>query len=92
MINIASIGGAAVIVLACSITSFATEQTKGIVTAIDLRAKTLTLQSGETFQFDQTGRLYGFVPGDRIGVSHNGTQGINTYNPHPATRDNIDIE
>jgi len=92
MFKFASLGGSAAIILACSITSFAAEQTKGIVTSIDLQTGILTLQSGETFQFDHPGRLYGFVPGDRVGVSHNGRQGINTYNPHPATRDDIDIE
>ncbi|BCP55580.1 hypothetical protein K32_41970 [Kaistia sp. 32K] len=92
MMNITSIGGAAILILSCSLAAVAAEQTKGIVTSIDLRTRTLTLQSGETFQFDNPGRLYGFTPGDRIGVSHNGARGINTYNPHPSIRDNIDID
>jgi hypothetical protein len=92
MNNIISVGGAAVIILSCSLAAMAAEQTKGIVTSIDLRARTLTLQSGETFQFDHPSRLYGFTPGDRIGVAHDGIRGINTYNPHPAIRDNIDID
>jgi hypothetical protein len=71
--------------------AIAAEQTTGVISSINAATGTLTLQSGETFSFSNPAGLYGFLPGDRVGVAHRGSQGINAYDPHPADRDNIDI-
>lgn len=71
--------------------SVAAQQTKGIVQSVDPVGGTLQLQSGETFSFDSGSSLLGLLPGERVGVSHDGSRGINAYDPHPANRKGADF-
>ncbi|MCX5496248.1 hypothetical protein OSH11_16185 [Kaistia dalseonensis] len=90
MIKLMSVGVATAVFLACSFAAYA-EQTTGIISSVNSTTGTLGLQSGETFNFDNPASLRGLLPGERVGVFHNGSQGVNAYDPHPAHRDNIDI-
>ena len=75
---------AAVALLASPISAIALEQTKGIVESVNEGSGTLSLQSGRTFVFDNKAELAGILPGQEVGVSHDGDRGVGTYNPHPG--------
>jgi len=75
-----------------SVAAIAAEQTKGIVEQVDTGRGTLRLQSGETFTFRNPAVLYGLLPGARVGVSHDGSEGIIAYDPHPARQMDIDVD
>ncbi|HWJ75407.1 MAG TPA: hypothetical protein VNX29_19785 [Kaistia sp.] len=75
-----------------SVAAVAAEQTKGIVEQVDASRGTLRLQSGETFTFANPAVLYGLLPGERVGVSHDGADGIAAFDPHPAHQMNIDVD
>ena len=67
------------------VAAVAAQQTDGIVEQVDVAAGTLLLQSGQTFKFKNGNLLEGLLPGQLVGVSHEGDMGIDAYNPHPAT-------
>ena len=62
-------------------------QFQGTVETVNPAAGTLTLKSGQSFQFANGTVLYGLLPGQEVGVTANGTQGIGAFDPHPANRD-----
>ncbi len=68
------------------------EEVDGIVQSVSLPERTLSLQSGQTFTFENVSALYGIVPGQRIGVSFSGTKGIAAFDPHPADQADIDVD
>ena len=78
---------ASLALLASGASAFAAEQIEGQVASVNPTAGTLTLKSGQSFQFANGAVLYGLLPGDAVGVTANGAQGIGAFNPHPATRD-----
>ncbi|WP_336799307.1 DUF1344 domain-containing protein [Kaistia sp. MMO-174] len=75
---------ASVAFLASGAAAMAAEQTEGTVTSVNASTGTLTLQDGQTFQFANGAQLYGILPGQAVGVSHNGSEGLGAYNPKPA--------
>jgi opacity protein-like surface antigen len=77
---------ASVALLASAATAFAAEQTNGIVQSVNPAAGTLTLQSGQSFQFANATVLYGLLPGQDVGVTAIGSQGIGAFDPSPANR------
>ncbi len=78
---------ASALFLATGASAFAAEQTTGTVETVNPAAGTLTLKSGQSFQFANGTVLYGLLPGQEVGVTANGTQGIGAFDPHPANRD-----
>jgi len=76
--------------LASGAAAFAAEQYEGTVETVNPAAGTLTLKSGQSFQFGNGTVLYGLLPGDAVGVTANGSQGIGAFDPHPANRDAAD--
>ncbi|MCX5478006.1 hypothetical protein OSH08_03255 [Kaistia geumhonensis] len=81
---------AAALLLATAVPAEA-DRTTGIVSSVNSWTGSLMLQFVESFSFDDPVRLNRIAPGDRIGVSHHGSQRVNVYDPHPAIRDNVDI-
>ncbi|MCX5514229.1 DUF2147 domain-containing protein [Kaistia algarum] len=81
---------ASVAFLASGVSAFAADQIEGTVQKADPASGTLVLQSGQSFQFANGSVLYGLLPGQPVGVSYNGTQGVGAFNPHPASADNSD--
>jgi len=73
--------------LASGAAALAAEQYQGTVETVNPAAGTLTLKSGQSFQFANGTVLYGLLPGQEVGVTANGTQGIGAFDPHPAQRD-----
>ncbi|MCX5494613.1 DUF1344 domain-containing protein [Kaistia dalseonensis] len=78
---------ASVAFLASGASAFAAQQTEGTVQSVNPANGTLTLQSGESFKFANGAQLYGILPGQTIGVTYNGNQGVGAFNPHPANSD-----
>ncbi|BCP52537.1 hypothetical protein K32_11540 [Kaistia sp. 32K] len=78
------ITAASVAFLASGAAAIAAEQTEGTVTSVNASAGTLTLQGGQTFQFANGKQLLGIVPGQAVGVSYQGTEGLGAFNPNPA--------
>jgi len=78
------LAAASVAFLASGAAAFAAEQTEGTVVSVNASNGTLTLQDGQTFNFANGTQLYGILPGQTVGVSHNGTQGVGAFNPNPA--------
>lgn len=76
--------------LGSAVAAIAAQQTDGVVQNIDTATGTLELQSGQSFTFKNGSLLYGLLPGDRVGVSHDGSAGIDTYDPHPTNAHDID--
>ncbi|BCP55705.1 hypothetical protein K32_43220 [Kaistia sp. 32K] len=70
--------------LASGSAAFAVEQTEGNVTSVNATTGTLTLQGGATYHFANGRQLLGIVPGELVGVAHQGNEGIGAYNPDPA--------
>ncbi len=60
----------------------------GRVTSANWSTGALTLQSGDSFQFEPASRLYGVVSGQMIGVSHDGQNGIATFAPYGGRTSN----
>ncbi len=85
------LAAASVAFLASGASAFAVEQTEGQVASVNPAAGTLTLKTGQSFQFANGTVLYGLMPGDAVGVTANGSQGIGAFDPHPATQDGMDI-
>jgi hypothetical protein len=83
---------AAILLGSISIAVGAEQQTDGIVEDVNVETGTLKLQSGETFTFDDKTVLNGLIPGQRVGVTHDGTKGIGAFNPHPARRQDIGVD
>jgi len=79
-------GLTAIALLAIPAGAIAAQQTMGIVESVNVTDGTLELQSGQTFVFNDKAELAGLLPGQAVGVSHEGERGIGTYNPHPGTR------
>jgi len=84
------LAAASVALLASGATAFAAEQIEGKVQSVNPTSGTLVLQSGQSFQFQNGAQLYGLAPGDAVGVTYNGTEGVGAFNPHPASADNSD--
>jgi len=78
------IAAAAAAFLASGAAAIAAEQTEGTVISVNASNGTLTLQDGQSFQFANGAQLYGILPGQSVGVSHNGNEGLGAYNPKPA--------
>ncbi|BCP52536.1 hypothetical protein K32_11530 [Kaistia sp. 32K] len=78
------LAAASVAFLASGAAAFAAEQTEGTVTSVNASAGTLTLQGGQSFQFANGKQLLGILPGQAVGVSHNGSEGLGAFNPAPA--------
>ncbi|WEK52325.1 MAG: DUF1344 domain-containing protein [Candidatus Kaistia colombiensis] len=78
------IAAAAAAFLASGAAAIAAEQTEGTVISVNASNGTLTLQDGQTFTFANGTQLYGILPGQTVGVSHNGGQGLGAFNPKPA--------
>lgn len=78
-------------VMGSVVAAVAAQQTDGVVKSVNVSTGSLELQSGETFKFQNGAVLYGLLPGERVGVAHEGDVGLGAYNPHPAVRDDIDI-
>ncbi len=78
------IAAASVAFLASGAAAIAAEQTEGTVTSVSASNGTLTLQDGQTFNFANGTQLYGILPGQTVGVSHAGSQGLGAFNPKPA--------
>jgi streptogramin lyase len=85
------IAAASVALLASAGSAFAAEQTDGTVQSVDAANGSLTLQSGQTFKFANGTQLYGVAPGQTIGVTYEGNQGIGAFDPNPAKVNNIDV-
>ncbi|HWJ74973.1 MAG TPA: hypothetical protein VNX29_17570 [Kaistia sp.] len=86
-----AIAAASLAFLASGAAAFAAEQINGTVETVNPAAGTLTLKSGQSFQFANGTVLYGLLPGQEVGVTANGQQGIGAFDPHPATQDGMDI-
>ncbi|BCP56100.1 hypothetical protein K32_47170 [Kaistia sp. 32K] len=52
------------------------------VTNVNWTTGALTLQSGESFQFQPASRLYGVIPGQMVGITHDGENGVSAYKPY----------
>ena len=74
--------------LSAPITAFALEETVGIVTSVNPASGMLMLQSGQWYDFPNGNLLLGFLPGDEVGVTHDGTTGIGAFDPEPANKAN----
>ena len=82
------LAAAPVAFLASGAAAFAAEQTQGTVTSVNASTGTLTLQGGQTFQFANGKQLLGIYPGQAVGVSHNGSEGLGAFTANPARADN----
>ncbi|BCP52532.1 hypothetical protein K32_11490 [Kaistia sp. 32K] len=82
------IAAASVAFLASGAAAIAAEQTEGTVVSVNATTGTLTLQNGQTFNFANGKQLLGILPGQNIGVSHQGNEGLGAFNPNPARADN----
>ncbi|MCX5494610.1 DUF1344 domain-containing protein [Kaistia dalseonensis] len=82
------IAAASVAFLASAGAAFAADQVEGTVQSVNPASGTLTLQSGESFKFANGAQLYGILPGQTVGVTHNGAEGVGAFNPHPESSDN----
>ena len=78
------IAAASVAFLASGAAAMAAEQTECTVTSVNAPNGTLTLQDGQTFTFANGTQLYGILPGQTVGVTHDGSQGLGAFNPKPA--------
>lgn len=78
------LAAASATLLATSASAFAAEQTIDSVVIVNPTTGTLTLRNGETYHFANGAQLLGFLPGQTVGVAHNGTEGIGIYDPDPA--------
>ena len=78
------IAAASVAFLASGASAIAAEQAEGTVVQVNAASGTLTLQDGQTFTFANGKQLYGIVPGQTVGVTHNGNEGVGAFNPYPA--------
>jgi len=81
------LAAASVAFLASGASAMAAEQTEGTVTQVNAANGSLTLQGGQTFTFANGKQLLGIFPGQSIGVSHEGDQGLGAF---PATRARAD--
>jgi len=82
-----ALAAASIAFLASGAAAFAAQQIEGTVETVNPAAGTLTLKSGQSFQFANGTVLYGLLPGQDVGVTANGSQGIGAFDPHPANRD-----
>ena len=80
---------AAAALVASGASAFAAEQTDGTVASVNVQSGTLTLQSGETFNFRNGVVLSGLMPGQSVGVTHNGAEGIGAFDNNPAGSDSV---
>ncbi len=78
------IAAASVAFLASGAAAIAAEQTEGTVISVNASNGTLTLQDGQTFNFANGKQLLGILPGQTVGVSHQGSEGRGAFNPAPA--------
>ena len=78
------LAAASVAFLASGVSAFAAEETIGTVESVNSTSGTLRLQSGETYQFANGAAVSGILPGQTVGVSHDGSQGLGAFNPKPA--------
>ena len=78
------IAAASVAFLASGAAVMAAEQTEGTVVSVNASNGTLALQDGQTFTFANGTQLYGILPGQTVGVTHDGSQGLGAFNPKPA--------
>ena len=82
------IATASVAFLASATAAIAAAQTEGTVTSVNASTGTLTLQGGQTFHFQNGKQLLGILPGQAVGVSHQGAEGLGAFNPNRANADN----
>jgi streptogramin lyase len=78
------LAAASVAFLASGAAAIAAEQTEGTVVSVNASNGTLALQNGQTFTFANGTQLYGILPGQTVGVTHDGSQGLGAFNPAPA--------
>jgi opacity protein-like surface antigen len=78
------LAAASVAFLASGAAAIAAEQTEGTVISVNATAGTLTLQDGQSFNFANGKQLLGILPGQTVGVSHQGNEGLGAFNPNPA--------
>lgn len=78
------LAAASVAFLASGAAAIAAEETEGTVTNVNVSTGTLTLQDGQIYQFANGKQLLGVLPGQTVGVSHQGSKGIATFNPYPT--------
>ncbi|MCX5580607.1 DUF1344 domain-containing protein [Kaistia terrae] len=78
------LAAASVAFLASGAAAIAAEETEGTVTNVNVSTGTLTLQDGHTYKFANGNQLLGVLPGQVVGVSHQGNTGIAAFNPHPT--------
>ncbi|MCX5579552.1 DUF1344 domain-containing protein [Kaistia terrae] len=78
------IAAASVAFLASGAAAIAAEQTEGKVISVNASNGTLVLQDGQSFTFANGAQLYGILPGQDVGVTHDGSQGLGAFNPAPA--------
>jgi opacity protein-like surface antigen len=78
------LAAASVAFLASGAAAIAAEQTEGTVISVNAASGTLTLQDGQTFNFANGKQLLGILPGQTVGVSHQGAEGLGAFNPNPA--------
>ncbi len=84
------LAAASVAFLASGAAAIAAEQTQGTVVSVNATTGTLTLQNGQTFNFANGKQLLGILPGQTVGVSHQGSEGLGAFNPNPARVSNSD--
>ncbi|WEK52324.1 MAG: DUF1344 domain-containing protein [Candidatus Kaistia colombiensis] len=82
------LAAASVAFLASGAAAIAAEQTEGTVTSVNASTGTLTLQDGQSFQFANGKQLLGILPGQTVGVAHQGSEGLGAFNPSRARADN----
>jgi hypothetical protein len=70
---------AAAIFSLSGMTAWADGPVVGRVTSVNWSTGALTLQSGESFQFEPASRLYGITPGQMVGIAHDGQNGVAAY-------------
>jgi opacity protein-like surface antigen len=78
------IAAASAAFLASGAAAIAAEQSEGTVASVNATSGTLTLQNGQTFNFTNGAQLLGILPGQTVGVSHQGAEGLGAFNPKPA--------
>ncbi|BCP52531.1 hypothetical protein K32_11480 [Kaistia sp. 32K] len=80
------LAAASVAFLASGAAAIAAEQTEGSVESVNVSTGTLTLQDGQTFKFANGNQLLGILPGQTVGVAHQGSEGLGAFNPYPAAK------
>ena len=78
---------ASLALIASGASAIAAEETTGQVETVNASTGTLTLKTGQSFHFANGSVLLGLMPGEDVGVTANGSQGIGAFDPHPESKD-----